>query len=198
MTGPLSTQEPEDGRPVQENCLAELMIRYQGGDFHAFKQLHAALVQEAHRYFARIRADRGMVPDLVQDLFLEIHRSRRSYTAPLPVRPWVFGIARNVAARRHRTARQQPDKVAEQQDAVEAAEMPVTGIPSAEAMDIEQALTALPETTCKPWLMHHLLGFSFESIAIRMGISVMAAKLRSSRATRALRLALQVTEKSSR
>jgi RNA polymerase sigma factor (sigma-70 family) len=199
MTRWLSTQnqEQEEGAPVQEESLATLMIRYQEGDFCAFKQLYATLVEEVRRYFVRICGDRAMAADLVQDLFLEIHRSRRSYTAPLPVRPWVFGIARNVAARRHRAARLRPGTLSEHPDLIETAETPVTGIPSAEALDIERALTALPETTRGAWLMHHLFGFSFESIAARMGITVMAAKLRSSRATRALRLALRTTGKSS-
>jgi len=123
----------------------------------------------------------------VQDLFLEIHRSRRTYTPPLPVRPWVFGIARNVLARSHRVPR------FEQGVTVELA-VPAE---NADAHDIESALTALPSSTREPWLLHHVFGFSFDSIAARLGITVMAAKLRSSRATRALRLALQLTGKPS-
>jgi DNA-directed RNA polymerase specialized sigma24 family protein len=49
----------------------------------------------------------------------------------------------------------------------------------------------LPASTRIPWLLHHLFGFSFQSIAARLGVTVMAAKLRSSRAKRALRLALR-------
>jgi DNA-directed RNA polymerase specialized sigma24 family protein len=40
--------------------------------------------------------------------------------------------------------------------------------------------------------LHHAFGFSFESIAARLGITPLAAKLRSSRATKALRVALSV------
>ena len=56
MTRSLSTwkQEHEEGAPVQEDSLAELMIRYQGGDFCAFKELYATLVEEVRRYFVRI------------------------------------------------------------------------------------------------------------------------------------------------
>jgi DNA-directed RNA polymerase specialized sigma24 family protein len=69
---------------------------------------------------------------------------------------------------------------------------------NSDTLDIENALTALPASTREPWLLHHVFGFSFDSIAARLGITVMAAKLRSSRATRALRLALQLTGKTSR
>ena len=84
---------------VAEGQLTELMIAYQAGDLGAFEQLYAILAGEVTRYFSRLHRDRSVVNDLVQDLFLEVHRSRRTYTAPLPVRPWIFGIARNVSAR---------------------------------------------------------------------------------------------------
>jgi RNA polymerase sigma-70 factor (ECF subfamily) len=169
---------------MTEECrLTELMIAYQAGDLGAFEQLYAILAGEAARYFARLHRDRSVVHDLVQDLFLEMHRSRRTYTPPLPVRPWVFGIARNVSARTRRALRLQPPVSAD----IDPAELPA----DADALDIESALTALPPGTREPWLLHHMFGFSFHSIATRLGISAMAAKLRSSRATRALRLALK-------
>jgi DNA-directed RNA polymerase specialized sigma24 family protein len=74
---------------------------------------------------------------------------------------------------------------------VELTELPVAAEP-ADSLDIESVLTGLPASTREPWLLHHVLGFSFGSIAERLGITVMAAKLRSSRATRALRLALRL------
>jgi RNA polymerase sigma-70 factor (ECF subfamily) len=188
MTGPSSTEQAEECR------LTQLMIAYQAGDLSAFKQLYAILADEARRYFARTQRDRSVIHDLVQDLFLEIHRSRRSYAPSLPVRPWIFGIARNVAARNRRSSRLQPNE-SHQNAESELAVVPATGVPPGEALDFENALTALPPSTREPWLLHHVFGFSFDSIAARLGITVMAAKLRSSRATRALRLALHVTGK---
>ena len=173
---------------VAEGQLTELMIAYQAGDLGAFERLYAILAGEVTRYFSRLHRDRSVVHDLVQDLFLEVHRSRRTYTAPLPVRPWIFGIARNVSARNRRALRLEP----------ESADVDPAISPSdADALDIENALTALPASTREPWLLHHLFGFSFDSIAARLGITVMAAKLRSSRATRALRLALHLNGKPS-
>jgi RNA polymerase sigma-70 factor (ECF subfamily) len=192
MTGSSSTEQ------IKECQLTELMIAYQAGDLSAFKALYEILVDETRRYFARTHRDHGVTYDLVQDLFLEIHRSRRSYTPPLPVRPWVFGIARNVAARNRRLSRLQPSQSQDPSAERELAIASTHNVSPAEALDIENALTALPASTREPWLLHHVFGFSFDSIAARLGITVMAAKLRSSRATRALRLALQVTGKSPR
>lgn len=184
---------PED---AQERRLAELMIAYQKGDLAAFEELYALLVGDVRRYFAKAHSDRGLVHDLVQDMFLEMHRSRRTYTPPLPVRPWVFGIARNVMARSRRAVRVHPQGAplfdGEGEPIIGA---PTYDAPNAEALDMENALATLPTSTRDPWLLHHAFGCSFDSIASRLGITVMAAKLRSSRATRALRLALRVKRK---
>ncbi|HUQ10982.1 MAG TPA: RNA polymerase sigma factor [Steroidobacteraceae bacterium] len=179
--------------PADESRLTQLMVAYQGGDAGAFEQLYAILSDEVRRHFARNHRERRGVNDLVQDLFLEIHRSRRSYAPPLPVRPWVYGIAHNISARARRAAGQQPWPSGAP-DVL--AEIPAPAEPLSDSLDIEQALTALPANTRDPWLLHHVFGFSFDSIARRLGITVMAAKLRSSRATRALKLALQPKGKS--
>ncbi len=139
--------------------------------------------------------DSVVTHDLVQDLFLEVHRSRRSYTPPLPVRPWIFGIARNVFARNRRVAALQPRQSPEPNAENDLAVVPAPGVPFADALEIENAITSLPASSREPWLLHHLFGFSFDWVATRLGITVMAAKLRSSRATRALRLALHATGK---
>jgi RNA polymerase sigma-70 factor, ECF subfamily len=175
--------------PQFEDRLADLMVAYQGGDPAAFERLYELLVADVRRYFARVHRDRGSVHDLVQDTFLEMHRSRRTYNAPLPVRPWVLGIARNVSARSLRAAHVRPQAQSTLDAEVELRiAAPSSDLPA--ALDIENAVATLPPSTREPWLLHHVFGFSFDSIATRLGITSMAAKLRSSRATRALRVAL--------
>jgi len=193
MSGPSPTE------PAEEHRLVSLMTAYQNADLSAFEQLYASLADDVRRYFTRTQRDRASIHDLVQETFLEIHRSRRTYMPPLPVRPWVFGIARNVAARSRRAAhlRSWESAAFDLDDDLPAA-VPASSVASADALDIDKALAGLPAATREPWLLHHVFGFSFESIAARLGITAMAAKLRSSRATKALRLALRVTVRSER
>ena len=166
------------------------MIAYQSGELSAFEQLYALLADEMRRYFSRAHGNHSVVPDLVQETFLEMHRSRRTYTPPLPVRPWVFGIARNVSARSFRAAQLRPQTQAMDAEADLPLDMLGNAMPLADALDTERAIETLPHSVREPWLLHHAFGFSFESIAARLGITPMAAKLRSSRATKALRVAL--------
>ena len=185
---------PSPNEPADEARLIGLMAAYQNADFSAFEQLYAALVGDVRGYFVRTHRDHGSVHDLVQETFLEMHRSRRTYTPPLPVRPWVFGIARHVAARGRRAAVLRPQEAALfDVDGDLPVTDPASAMPSAEAMDMEKAVAGLPDAVREPWLLHHVFGCSFESIAARLGITIMAAKLRSSRATKALRVALSAT-----
>jgi RNA polymerase sigma-70 factor (ECF subfamily) len=175
-------------RSAEELHLTQLMVAYQRGDLGAFEQLYALLCNDVRGYFAAACRDRCLVHDLVQDTFLEIHRSRRTYSPPLPVRPWIFGVARNVLARARR-ARKYRD-VQSSLDLESEAALAASGAPTSDSLDLEDAISHLPDSTRDPWLLHHVFGLSFHSIAERLGITVMAAKLRSSRASRALRTAL--------
>ena len=177
----------QSGDPEEEQRLVTLMGAYQDGDLGAFERLYAALAPHLRRYFCKVFRDLSSVDDLMQETFLEMHRSRRTYAAPLPVRPWAFGVARNVLARRRRAARLQQQHAQLAADGHEAASVSACG---SEVIDIEHALAALPAKNRDSWLLHHLFGFNFDSIAAQLGITVVAAKLRSSRATRALRIAL--------
>jgi RNA polymerase sigma-70 factor (ECF subfamily) len=172
----------------EEQHLMELMVAYQRGDRAAVEQLYALLCNEVQRYCARVCRDRRVTDDLVQDTFLEMHRSRQTYSPPLPVRPWIFGIARNVLARARRAAKYQGVQCSGDLVAESVLATPCT--PAIDAADLENAISRLPNTTRDVWLLHHVFGFSFHSIAERLGITEMAAKLRSSRASRALRTAL--------
>ncbi|MFY9824625.1 MAG: sigma factor, partial [Thermoanaerobaculia bacterium] len=74
-----------DGKDGEE--LVRLMVDYQAGRLAAFELLYGQLAAELRRYFQAAAAD-GVAQDLVQETFLAIHRSRRTYQPPLPVRPW--------------------------------------------------------------------------------------------------------------
>lgn len=179
---------------AQEQELMRLMVAYQGGDLGAFEQLYAALVDDVRRYFSRSARDRRALNDLVQDTFLEMHRSLRTYLPELPVRPWVFGIARNILGRSRRSAWHWAARSSTQSATEEDLAAPVNDTRAIDFLDIENALACLPAGYRDSWLLHHVLGWSFSAIAAHLGITVVAAKLRSSRATRALRAALRGSE----
>ena len=99
----------------EERALAALMAAYQDGRLEAFDGLYLALEAELRRFFTARCHDASRIEDLVQETFLQIHRSRRAYLRHLPVRPWVYAIAKRALLmhirrmrRRERTYRHRP------------------------------------------------------------------------------------------
>ena len=72
------------------------MAAYQAGQSAAFERLYHALAPRLRGYLISLTASVPRAEDLLQETFLQIHRSRHTYTPPRPVAPWAFGIARHV------------------------------------------------------------------------------------------------------
>src|ERR1700752_2819393 len=85
--------------------LRALMIRYQGGSLEAFQEIYAQLAPGVRRYLLHLAAGSEIADDLLQETFLQMHRSRAAYNPKYAVRPWVFGLARNVFLMNQRAAR---------------------------------------------------------------------------------------------
>jgi RNA polymerase sigma-70 factor (ECF subfamily) len=169
---------------MPEDDLAVLMVAYQAGELPAFERLYALLAADLQAYFAASVRDATLARDLVQDTFLEVHRSRHTYLPSLPVRPWLFGIARHVLGRHRRGAWRRS------RHEEPLGERLVSVPPAVQQHDVLHALAQIPPSRREPWVLHHIHGLSFQQIADHIGIGVVAAKLRSSRAMRALRQAL--------
>jgi RNA polymerase sigma-70 factor (ECF subfamily) len=174
--------------------LIDAMVAYQGGHTEGFERVYLALAADVRRYFMLTVRDSAIAADLVQETFLEMHRSRHTYAAPLPVRPWVFGIARHVRWRYRRAALRRArhmigvDAGVPAQDVLPgAAGAGVSGRGTIDMRDIGEALQRVPRSRRHVWLLHHVDGLSFQEIGARLRIGVGAAKLRSSRAMGALR-----------
>jgi RNA polymerase sigma-70 factor (ECF subfamily) len=82
------------------------MIRDQGGSLEAFQEIYAQLAPGVRRYLLHLAAGSEIADDLLQETFLQMHRSRAAYNPNYAVRPWVFGLARNVFLMNRRAARQ--------------------------------------------------------------------------------------------
>lgn len=170
----------DDGTTRQ---LAALMTAYQAGSLAAFESLYAALASPLLAYLAALCRDRGQAQDLLQETFLQIHRSRRAYRPDLPVRPWVFTIARYVwlMDRRYRSRRPRSDD-----------ELPDVPVPAeveslADRDRVRRALDDVLPARREALLLHHVWGFSFAEIGQMLGVRAEAAKLRSSRGMADLR-----------
>jgi len=161
---------------------AHLMERLQQGDSDACRLLLDDIGPAVTR-FLRARVAIDEVEDVYQETFMALFQARHTYEAGRPLEPWLFAIARNVAAdhSRRRWSRASWEELTA--DLPERAE----GDSPAAAPDIEWLLTRLPPAQREAFAMLKLDGMTLETAAGRAGVSVGALKVRAHRAYKALR-----------
>src|SRR6266850_885293 len=107
----MQLEEPHDD--ASESCehdLEQLMVRYQKADPDATAVLIERLSPRLYRFFASQLGNRTDADDMLQDLWLRVHRVRHTYRSGQPLLPWVYAIAHRVRIdsyrKRRRTSRE--------------------------------------------------------------------------------------------
>jgi RNA polymerase sigma-70 factor (ECF subfamily) len=170
--------------------LRALMGRYQAGDLDAFEELYTLTLPMVRGYLAALAIDRAATVDLTQEVFLQAHRSRHTYDAARPFRPWLAGITRHVWLMERRAfARRRAPEVLGLDDT-----LPLVVAPDLDALGdrrmLGRALAQVPAEHREALVLHHVYGFSFREIARVLGISEGAARIRASRGMGVLRARL--------
>lgn len=184
MSAMVSEPKPPERNPPE---LDDLMVAYQAGELEAFEELYAVLAPKLRGYLTSLTWNPGLAEDLLQETFLQLHRSRHTYMPHRPVQPWAFAIARHVFLMDRRAAARRSKLESGPLD--ELPEIPVP--PAIEQLgtsaDVRKALAALNRDRREAVLLHHVWGFSFGEIGAMLGIREGTAKLRAYRALNALR-----------
>lgn len=146
-------------------------------------QLNGALRQFLRR---RVR-DESAVDDLLQEVFLRIHRHIESVADSERLYAWVYRIARNVLSDHYRSAARTPAGIAAE-DELPSAESPASGLPVDKWM--EEALGQLPVDYREAVRLAEIEGLPQREVAERLGLSLSGAKSRIQRGRRLLRESL--------
>jgi RNA polymerase sigma factor (sigma-70 family) len=193
------TREP-DLLQVGTTNEERLMARYAAGDMDAFQRLFSLLGPRVRGFFLRSFSDPTVADDLMQTTFLKLHRARASYQPQLPLKPWVFTIAAGVRRDELRRRYRLPPHVGEAE--LENAEAEVAGdgagAPLAPGFDagtsradeVRAAVARLPESQRIVLHLHSYEELTFEQIALALGTSPGAVRVRASRGYERLRVAL--------
>src|SRR5579871_5106109 len=165
------------------------MMHYQGGSLEAFEEIYARLAPGVRRYLFHLTRGSEIAGDLLQETFLQMHRSRAAYNPEYEVRPWLFGLARNVFLMNRRAARRWAEVHESRQDLPDFPVLPeVDQLGSRD--EIRRGIASLQPDQAEALLLHHEWGFRYEEIAGMLGISAAAARARASRGMADLRAAL--------
>jgi RNA polymerase sigma-70 factor (ECF subfamily) len=171
-----------------EDRLSEWMRRYQRGDGEVLADLYREVAPGMLNYLYRFVHDRAVAEDLLQEVFLRVHRVRRTYRPDSPVRPWLYAIARYVAidalrkrGRRREVAYEEAFVSAEGPDAEDRSET------SQSIEEVEHALARLPAGQREAFLLTKVVGLSVEEASAVLRISEGATKVKVHRALGAIR-----------
>ncbi|RAL20927.1 RNA polymerase subunit sigma-24 [Lujinxingia litoralis] len=76
---------------------AALITRAAAGDRHAFRQLYERHVGYVTHHVGRLVGPRGELEDVVQEVFVRVHRCLADYRGECAFTTWLYRVARNVA-----------------------------------------------------------------------------------------------------
>lgn len=147
------------------------MTLYQGGNYAAFEclyQRHSGRVFE----YLRAKVSPQGARDLLQEVFLKVHRARMQYSSQYPFLPWLFTISRNAVVDFYRSSEMKNSRLTTSSEhvldqlAAKSSDSLTTSI-----HDLASVLGSLPETQKRAIELRYLSDWSFEKIAEEMKTS---------------------------
>ena len=168
---------------------ASLMSKAQQGDEKAYRQCLKLILPWIQRYAkARIQVE-SAAEDCSQEALLKIHHYRHTFDPSQKFGPWMYTICRNLVADHYRKLKRQADRPGSSE--FDMLTLAGSEDHAAEAkLSLESALKTLTPEQVEAIKLAKIDGLSFDDIAVRIGISKSAAKVRAHRAYKALKEAL--------
>ena len=174
--------KPED----KHGELEALMERYQGADSAAIGELVSRLSPMLLRFLAGPLHTRDHSEDMLQEVWMRIHRARHTYRPGSPLLPWVFAIARHtrVDAYRRRSQITRREHVAEDLEGIGSAAVQP---PDSDYRDLWKLVGQLPDSQQEVVKLLKVAGLSLEETARATGSTIGSVKQKAHRAYRRLR-----------
>ena len=168
--------------------LASLMMLYQRGDATAVTALVESLSPQLYRFFASQMGSRTDAEDMLQDVWLRIHRVRHTYRPSEPLLPWVYAIARRVRVDSYRKRQRIASR---ETSAYVLSELPAHEEETSNLPPFEELVASLPESQREVLTMLKVNGLSIEEVARATSTTVGGVKQKAHRAYERLRKLLE-------
>jgi len=171
----------------------ELAARCRAGDAGAFEELYR---QHARRLFSLVVRMIGSVDDaedLLQEVFLQAHRKLAGFRGDSALGTWLYRLTMNHCLDHLRGRQARMNRATESLDD-ERSDEPMAPSPAIPAqvsrLDLERAITRLPDGARAAFLLHDVEGFEHREIAQILGISEGTSKSQVHKARMKLRAIL--------
>jgi len=193
---PLSAEDEVRQGAVPTPSAEELMLRVQGGDMDAYKDLVRLYQRKVHRVVGIYHRNPEDAVEVVQDTFLKVFTSRETWERRSSFSAWLYRIAINASIDRYRKAER--GRASSLEDLVEsevresATTSPETGpIERLEASDrrrlIESAVRRLPRRQQEVVSLRYFADMQLDEIAVALGCPLGTVKSNLHKAMGALR-----------
>lgn len=169
--------------------IPEVVRRAQAGDEDAFQSLYREQVGRVYALCLRLSGDASTAEELTQDVFVRLWERLRSFRGESAFSTWLHRLATNVALMAYRTRGRRERLVApvEDPEVFDRGAMPSAG----EHLDLENALTRLPQGARQVFVLHDMEGFGHAEVGKLLGIAEGTSKAQLFRARRMLREMLE-------
>jgi RNA polymerase sigma factor (sigma-70 family) len=165
----------------------DLMEGYKAGDRAAFGEIFRRYAPLLLRVMQQQLGRREDANDLVQQTFLQLHRSKHDFRPGSLLRPWLLTIAMNLRHRHFRRLGRHPEMPLEL-DLLEELHTGTRVPDAADAgCDVRALLAGLPAEQREVIILHWLEGLPFNEVALVVGVSLSAVKVRAHRGYVAIR-----------
>ncbi|MEI6127095.1 MAG: RNA polymerase sigma factor [Pseudomonadota bacterium] len=177
----------------------QLMLRFQGGDEGAFRQLFEENKTALLNFIYRFCLDRRVAEELSQEVFLRVYKTARTYRPEAMFSTWLYRIATNICLNEMRSGKYKYERELKSLDggdggrfleAIDAHTLVKTDEKIAQEerfQAVRKALRALPEKQRMALICSVYDQLSYKEIAERLGCSEAAVKSIIHRSKLALR-----------
>lgn len=170
------------GRVAELNLL---MVRYQQADLTAAGALIRQVSPLLFRFLTSDGASRHDAEDLLQEVWLRVHKARHTWRAAEPVLPWLYAIARHVKVDGYRKRQRINSRERSLESVWETPDPSVK--PALQAFDFDTLVAALPQGQREVVRMLKVTGMSVEEVARATASTSGAVKVKAFRAYEKLR-----------
>lgn len=168
----------------------DLVRAAQAGDVTAFEQLYRENVKRVYALCYRMAGNAQEAEELTQDVFVRAWQKLSGFRGESAFTSWLHAIAVNVSYSERRSRQRRESRVTTTDD-LTPFDTGVAGLRPAIGIDLERALSRLPEGAREVFVLHDVEGYKHDEIAAMTGIATGTSKAQLHRARRLLRKVLQ-------
>jgi RNA polymerase sigma-70 factor (ECF subfamily) len=180
-------EEGKAGGPAGDDVL---VVRAKAGDISAFENLYRRHVGRVYALCVRLTRDPFLAEDVTQEVFVQAWRKLREYREESALSSWLHRIAVNAVLGAQRARRRREFWLAAFRWFRAAGGAASVGNPALR-VDLDTAISSLPDSARNVFVLHDVEGYRHEEIAAMLGIAPGTCKAQLHHARRRLRKELE-------